>query len=496
VNAALWLFWVASVTTAAQAAEGDGAQWARSAVAQAVAASSDVQDSFHRVQSLAQIAETQAAIGESAAALPLLQLAAESVGNIDSGPLASWARHDIALAWLKAGEPDRAEAMADGVADLRLRDSVLAAVADVRRADHNLSGARAAARRMQDSARQGQALRSIAIAQVGLGDMDGALATARSIVHPVLSSIALADVVSAFAKAGNLGEARMFAARIRDDRVRGEALVEIVSAQADAGDIDGALAGAKRLEDKFARAEALGRVAAASMRFGSAAQGRELFAQAIALASGARGPASRRIFALIEIARAEIAAGETAAARETLQNAAEAMADVKRNSDRLAAIQQIAPLQARVGDHAAAMATAWQAEDPSIRPLLMRDVAASRAEAGDIAGAVQTALALEDRPTGAAALLGILRVQSQSRDSSGMRATIEAALQIVRVMRADELKAGALASLAAAQLIAGDGEAARSIYEEAMNVAALTEAGPARAAAFARIADALGEPRR
>jgi hypothetical protein len=496
VNAALWLFWVASVTSAAQAAEGDGAQWARNAVAQAVAASSDVQDSFHRAQSLAEIAEIQAGIGETAAAPPLLQLAAESIGNIDSDPLASWARHDIALAWLKVGEPGRAEAMADGVADPRLRDSVLAAVADSRRAEHNLSRALAAARRMQDSARQGQVLRSLVIAQVGAGDMDGALATARSIVHPVLSAIALSDVVSAFARAGNLGEARMFAARIRDDRVRSEALAEIVSAQADAGDFDGALAGAKRLEDKFAQAEALGSVAAARMRLGSAGAGREIFAQAVALASGARGSPGRKCFALIEIARAEISAGEKAAARQTLQKASAALADVKGNSDRLAAIQQIAPLQARIGDHAAAMATAWRAEDPSIRPLLMRDVAASQAEAGDIAGAVQAALTLDDRPAGAAAFFGILRVQSQARDSSGMRTTIEAALRTVRIMRGDELKAGALASLAAAQLVAGDADAARLLYDEAMSVAGRAEAGPTRTAAFARIADALGEPRR
>jgi hypothetical protein len=496
VNAALWLCWVASVTTAAQAADGDGAQWARSAVAQAITASSDVQDSFHRAQSLAEIAETQAGIGESAAAFPLLQLAAESIGNIDSDPLASWARHDIALAWLKVGEPDRAEAMVDAVADPRLRDSVLASVVDARRADHNFAGALAVARRMQDSARQGQALRSIAIAQLGVGDTDGALATARSIVHPMLSAIALGDVVAAFAKAGSLGEARMYAARIRDDRVRSEALAEIVSAQADAGDIEGALAGAKRMEDKFAQAEALARVAAARMRFGSAVSGRDIFAQAIALANGARGSPGRRCFALIEIARAEISAGENNPARETLQKASAALAGVKRNSDRLAAIQQIAPLQARIGDHAAAMATAWRAEDPSIRPLLMRDVATSQAEAGDVEGAVQTALALEDRPAGAAALFGILRVQSQARDSSGMGATIGAALQTVRVMRGDDVKAGALASLAAAQLVAGDADAARRIYDEAMSVAGRAEAGPTRAAAFVRIADALGEPRR
>jgi hypothetical protein len=73
-----------------------------------------------------------------------------------------------------------------------------------------------------------------------------------------------------------------------------------------------------------------------------------------------------------------------------------------------------------------------------------------------------------------------------------MRATIEAALQIVRVIRAEELRAGALGSLAAAQLVAGDEDAALLLFDEAMAVAAQVEPGPARAAAAARNGDALG----
>src|SRR5688500_17449895 len=67
VNAALWLLWVAPFALAAHAAEGDGATWARSALDQALNASSDIQDPFHRAQSLAEIAETRAALGEGAA---------------------------------------------------------------------------------------------------------------------------------------------------------------------------------------------------------------------------------------------------------------------------------------------------------------------------------------------------------------------------------------------------------------------------------------------
>jgi tetratricopeptide (TPR) repeat protein len=496
VSTALWLLWVASVTTAAQAAEGDGAQWARSALAQAVVASSDIQDAFHHAQSLAEIAETHAALGNNAAALPLLQLAVDSAGKIESEALASWARHDIALAYLKAGEVTRAEEVAEDVADLRLRDSVFVAVVDARRADRDLAGALSAAHRIQDAARQGHAVRSIVITHANEGDTDAALATARSIVHPTFSAMALGDVTATFAKQGSFKEARMYAVRIRDARIRSAALAEIAATQADAGDLEGALAAAKQVEDKFSRAVALSRVAAARVRFHGSASGRELFTQAVTLASKARGATERRCYTLIEIARAQISVGETSAARDTLQRASAALTGVRRNSDLLAMVQQIAPLQARIGDHGAAMATAWRAEDSSIRPLLFRDVAASQAEAGDVAGAIQAALALEDRPAGAAAFFGILRAQSQARDAPGMQTTIEAALRTVRVMRGDELKAGALASLAAAQLVVGDADAAQQIFDEAMSVASRSDAGPTRTAAYARIADALGEPRR
>lgn len=311
--------------------------------------------------------------------------------------------------------------------------------------------------------------------------------------RPSVRAVALGDVIAAYAKEGNLTEARLLAARIRDERVRVNALREIVAAQVAMGDVEGASTAAGKLEDRFARAEAVAHVAEGRARMGQRSSARELFAQSVMDVQRARGAPERKAAALVLIARAELAVGETAGAREALRLALSHVSGMKRTSDRLAVLSQVAPLQARIGDHAGAMATARLADDSSLRPLLVRDIAASQAEAGDVPGAIVAARTIEEEAAGVAAFFGILRVQSQAHDVKGMRVSIEAALSRVRVMRGGELKAGALGSLAAAQIVAGDDDAARDTFQEAMAVAAALEEGAARAGAYARIADALAE---
>jgi hypothetical protein len=96
--------WVAPLTAAAQAADGEGSRWAHDALVQAIVASSGIEDDFRRAQSLAEIAEIQAGIEDGAAALAILQSAADSASKIDNESLAAWARHDVALAYVKAGD--------------------------------------------------------------------------------------------------------------------------------------------------------------------------------------------------------------------------------------------------------------------------------------------------------------------------------------------------------------------------------------------------------
>ena len=337
-------------------------------------------------------------------------------------------------------------------------------------------------------------LRSIALMQVAAGDVAGALSTARSIQHAQANALALGDVAAAIARDGSSSEALLLAARIRDGASRSRAFVEIAAAQASNGDIRAALGAIEHIDDKLDRAEALARVAAARSDL-APGDARSMLAQAVTAAGSARGSVFRKCEALVEIAHGQLAAHDAEGALATLQKVLARLRDLRKESDRLTLQSRIAPLQARAGDFGAALATAMRAEDPSLRPLLVRDIVAFQAEQGDVAGAIASARTLEDRPAAAAAFFGILRAQAQARDQAGMHATLVEVLSSVRVIGNPELRAGALGSLAAAQLLDGNVEAAQAAFSEAMTTAATADRGQQQAAVYARIADALANRR-
>jgi tetratricopeptide (TPR) repeat protein len=494
VFAALFLLLLAVPSGATQAQGGATDAWTHDALTRALAAASEIADPFHRVQALAEIAEAEVAAGDLAVARANLEQAESAASQIEGGALRSWALHDIGLAHIKADDLAAAEITAEAIHDPRLHDAVVAAVVDAKRNARDVPGALATARRIQDMVRQGQSLRSIAILQATGNDLAGALTTARSIQHAGVNALAIGDVAAAIARDGDSTEARLLAARVRDSQGRSRAFAEIAAAQAGTGDIKGALVTAEQVEDKFQRAEAVGRVAAARAEL-DPAQARVMFTQAIAMAAGARGGATRKCETLVEIARAQVVAGDARGAMVTVQRVFAEFRNVRRESDRVALLSRIAPLQARVGDYAGAFATAMRAEDPSLRPLLVRDIAASQAEKGDVAAAVAVARGLDDRPAAAAALFGVLRAQAQAHDLSGMRETIVVALQAVRVIGSPELRAGALGSIAAAHALEGNIDAAQAVFAEAMNTAAAMDRGQQQAAVYARIADALADRR-
>jgi hypothetical protein len=483
-------------TPGASAAQAPDATevWAREALVRALAASREIEDPFHRAQTLAEIAEAGASSGDTAMALATLQQADIDATRVEEGALRAWALHDIAIARLKANDVSGAEATADSIRDPRLRDAALAAVVDARRGARDVPGALAAARRIQESARQGMSIRSVALMQVAAGDVTGALATARSIQHAQANALALGDVAAAIARDGSSSEALLLAARIRDGASRSRAFVEIAAAQASNGDVRGALEAIEHIDDKLDRAEAEARVAAVRSDV-APGDARGTLSQAAAAASSARGSAYRKGEALVEIARGQVLVHDDEGALATLQKVLARQRELRKESDRLTLLSRIAPLQARAGDFGAAFATAMRADDPSLRPLLVRDIASFQADKGDVAGALVFARTLDDRPAAAAAFFGILRAQAQARDQQGMHATLAEALSSVRVIGNPELRAGALGSLAAAQVLDGNMEAAQAAFSEAMTTAAGVARGQQQAAVYARIADALANRR-
>lgn len=468
--------------------------WAQRALADALDASRGIEDPFHRSQALTEIAQAQFSTGLDALGLESLDAATAAAREVSEGALRAWALHDIALALTRAGQLDEAEALADSIPDSRLRDAVLAEVVDARRSAHEVERAIQLAQRIRDSARQGQALRTIAISQTADGDYEGALRTARSIHHGPSNATALGDVAAALASQGDFAAARSLAWRIRDAERRSRAFAEVAMAQALAGDRRGALALVEQIEDRFIRAQALAHVAASHGKTASD-EVREMFSRAAGLASGGRGPAARRCFALAEVARAQIIAGDYAGARRMLGRALEVLPAVKARPEQIALLSKIAPLLARAGDYPAAYAAAMRAEDGSLRPLLVRDIAAAQAQSGESEAALRLIGGISNPLAATAALMGVLRVQTQSGDARGVQDTLTIALRHAREIAGPDLRAAALGSIAAAYVRAGDPEAAQQAYDEAMRIAGNAERGIQQATTYARIADALGRRR-
>ena len=489
------LIWVLSVLPAIAAGQAGAVPdaWARAALERAHAANAQISDSYHRAQSLAEIAEAETAIGAIAPARESIRQARELSAQIKVEPLASWIVHDVAMAQVKAGELADAEKTASTIKDDRLQDAVFGAIVDSRRSGGgDLDLALATARRMSLPANQGRTLREIAIVQANRGDIDGALATARSIVHNVFNALALGDVAVVAARVGNVAEARQLAARIRDDFYRARALAEIVGVQADAGQLGSAMSIADEIEDKLQRAGALGSIAAARAAGGDSRGAGELFAQALAAIEAGRG-AERKATLFAEVARAQLEAGDRAGARESLNKALEQVRTVRRDDVRLGLLSSIAPLQARAGDFSGAFLTASQTGDPSLRPLLARDIAVAQAESGDPSGALVAARAMSDPQASAAACFGVVRVLAPGRNEAALRDALDAAHAALRDIRSVEVRSGFLGSLAVAHVKAGDDAGGASTFEEAMAVAEEADPGLQKATAYARIADAVAD---
>lgn len=495
VAALILILLAASAAAFAQTEGAPATSWAHDALSHALTASRAIADPFRRAQALAEIAEAQISAGLDAEARENLATATSMALEVPDGALRAWAVHDVALAHVKAKDLEKAVSLADSIHDQELRDAVLTSVVDTYRSERDTARAIETARRIGDSARQGQALRIIAILQAADGDFTAALITARSIQHGPSNALALGDVAAALAGEGNVTEAQLLAVRIRPAEYRARALVQVAAAQAAAGDIQGALKATEQIDDRLEQAQALARVASvyAERR---PSESRALFERAVTLARRARGRgiAPRRCDALIEIARAQIAANEYSGARATLQSALQQLSRLK-TSEQAVRLSRIAPLQARAGDFPQAYATAMRAEDGSLRPLLVRDIAAIQAQRGETSAAVQLIRTLNNPLSSAAALFGVLRVQLQMGDAEGMRETLAIAIETVRQIVPPELRAGALASLAAAHVRAGELDVGRELFVEAMSSAERADPGAQQTSMYARIGDAVADRR-
>jgi tetratricopeptide (TPR) repeat protein len=466
--------------------------WAQTALTEALSVSLQIEDPYRRAQALTDIGSAQLDVGAAAEGRETLGLALATTGKIGVEALKSWVLHDIAVAQMKALHgADDILALVDRIQELRARDAALAALA--RRLKSRDPGAGVPiARRIHNAALQGRVLWEIAVTQAEKGYPEEGLATARSIVSSSTNALALGDVAAAYAAQGDVSEAKSLAARIRNDAYRARAAARIAAAQAARGDFQGALATAQSIEHKLSRAQALAVIATARAERGNVTGARELLDLALSTVRGERRAGVGKAATFGEIARAQLVISDTQAAQRTIAEMVNAARPSRAQEPAAELVDDIARLQAKAGDYAAARSTASLVGDTGVRALLLRDIMTEHARSGDITGALDAVRQLEPNQSAALAISAIVAIQAAHDGPDAIHATLDSILTIIRRIDTAPVRAGALASLASALLRAQDLPAAQKVYEEAMSVAASESERPLQVSAFVQIADNLG----
>jgi tetratricopeptide (TPR) repeat protein len=351
--------------------------------------------------------------------------------------------------------------------------------------------------------------------------------TAESARQALYRDIVFERVAKAHARAGEFAHALDTAREIRDDNRRLEALVEVAAAQTRSGRRDEARASlaraletAEAAQRAKARAEFLATVAREQVMAGDREAARETFSRSLraaeTLASGAdrelalvfigsqqvkaqdlagaldtvaklRDPTSR-IGLLTSIARQRAQGRQPTPARELLAQALEMATKVEDATLRAAALDDVAEVQAEMGDLAGAMATAMRMPERARRPMRLRWIARDLARSGQFPLALRAANSLPetagDAQLRAFALADIALAQAGARQfaqSLATAATIEQA----------DIGAGTLADIAAEQEKAGGAPAAARTFSAALEMARGLAGPRERASALARVAERL-----
>ena len=496
--------WALADVAVAEAAGGDGAG--------ALATAARVSDPRMVIATLRRIARAQAEAGDvvgaraTARAIPDAATRAEAINAIAAAQLVAGdtgaAQETLAQALLATG----------AVTDAGRQSLLLSEIAGVQVKLGDRAGATASLDRALERARaidtpdeRERALSRIAVIQADAGRPAVALATTETITEPGQRTPALIRAAAAQAAAGEISRALATAAAIEDARYRTAALQEVALvqarrgataaarktlararavseeidygfAQAEAGDVVGARATARAIPDAATRAEAINAIAAAQLVAGDTGAAQETLAQAL-LATGAVTDAGRQSLLLSEIAGVQVKLGDRAGATASLDRALERARAIDTPDERERALSRIAVIQADAGRPAVALATTETITEPGQRtPALIR-AAAAQAAAGEISRALATAAAIEDARYRTAALQEVALVQARRGATAAARKTLARARAVSEEIDYGFAHAYALSRVARAQADIG-------AIGDALETAGLIDGGPLRARAL------------
>jgi tetratricopeptide (TPR) repeat protein len=409
--------------------------------------------------------------------------------------------------WLCATDcAARVEDPIEGTKLLRTIAEAQVAVGEVSLALDTVAAARATGDSMERGKRHVRAgeLGRLAALQARLGDISGAQATAAGIAdYPFDHARALRGVVSAQLSAGDITSALTTATSIEDLVARSVAHAEIGQAQARLGDREGALRSfrsacsvARQWEEKasFDYAWPLRECVPVFEMMASAGFVAE------AEASAGRFGEPSRTNVLSRIALLQIGAGDYEGAWTTVAQMGAGDSSVVRPmaweryremvGDRVGVAEAEAKAEAR--QFAGATSIAHAVRNVETRGRALRSIADAQARAGDVEAATLIARDIVSNRYRAQAYCGIAAVQAQAQGMSNAQATFESAKEAAsRITTDPNDKACAYREIAEAQAGAGDISSAQATFESAKEAASRITTDPNhKACAYREIVEA------
>jgi tetratricopeptide (TPR) repeat protein len=485
----LFLLSAAAVrAAAADVAAGEWRQWRAAAFEKASTTAEAIDDAYRRAEALARVARAYAEYDDLPATHRAVHRALEAAGRVQEPAFRDWILHDVVLAQLRIDDVHGARETTRHIQTQRPQGAALAALADRELRSGDLKTAAQIGVSIRDPGSRGLVLRQIIGVHAARGELEPGYALLKSISDPFYQAFARADLAAAEVRAGRADRAHTLAARA-PRRQRADVYSRIALERAAARDLSGASETLRSIDDELSAAVVQGRIAVAYAQAGEAALARAAFDAAIAVAMrSATSP--RKARTLAQLARLGLAADDQTAA-SVLREARIEAGRLPPGEERDDALEYIASAQARAGDGQGALDTAQHVSDPAARALLVRDIVTLR-NVADAESAAASVRQFEDPLLEAAALFGVLGVQSLHSGQSISPEVIDAARVAVRRIDAP-LQPAALSALAAAQLRTGDPPGAAAIFREALDAAQGLERAEQRALAYVRIVDALND---
>ena len=253
------------------------------------------------------------------------------------------------------------------------------------------------------------------------------LESAKAINRPAMRDWALGELLVAQAKAGMTRDAMDTVSRIRDPRLIMVALRNIAEAQAASGSGADAIAAAEIIPDPLKRAEAFAAIAAIQTRRKDFADARKTAGRLISVLGDVKDPLQRLAFH----ARAAVAfgkAGNEKAAGRQMDMALKLSAALDGAARKSAGLRLVASALAELDRPEQALALLEKSGTGTERTPVLVTTAMAQARAGDGARALETAYGIKAVRYRSVVLTRIAEAQIEIGERSGARKTVSMAL--------------------------------------------------------------------